>query len=142
MTPFNTPRCRITGTTVTSGGVARNLVVANQLMTLFMHVWIDPTLSQVFGIWSFNFRLRALRDPGGDPQEDRSGHWAGLLSNLPYGGGYFNPNITWNRATDLTSGEQGWYVFDPNIYIRVAGVSNHQFAWAEQPHHILITDGS
>jgi hypothetical protein len=139
--PFSTPRCRITGTTVTSGGVANNVVRAGTVMTLFAHAWIDPAVKASFGIWVVDHRLIGVPDPPGNRAGDYFHLWSGLLKNLPTNSaGFFNPNTTWFTAESATNGELGWYVYQPRIVVRDFQGGQDDFAYPEDLHYILLTD--
>lgn len=138
--PFRTDRCRITGTTVTSGGAPNNFVRGNSFMTLFVHAWVDPAVKSQFGLWVVSYRLIGVPDPPGNRAGDHLAYnWLGLLKNLPTNAsGFFNPNITWNPGQDATGGEGGWYLFHPRLLVRDFQAGREDFAYAEELHYIFL----
>jgi hypothetical protein len=138
MSPFHTPRCRITSTLVESNLVFRDDVEADKRLALFINAWLDPTLLGTPGTTVFDFRLVSA-DTGEVFSEESS---QGIVTT-PLGNMWW---LMWKDiATDWTFGNRGWFLYEPRVSIFVfrgvpgAGqLANVEFAYPEEPHHIYI----
>jgi hypothetical protein len=137
MSTFHTPRCRIRWTAVHNQGIDRNVVVHDQVTTFWIGVWLDPTLKATPGYAVFEFRVVSVPQQY-QSQEVYTQNWLTLTPNLPWVGDC-EYNMTFSKATNLTNGQGGWFMYEPRISIVLpGGPSMQQFAYPEAPHYILI----
>jgi hypothetical protein len=138
MSPFHTPRCRITSTQVESNLIFRNAVEADKRLALFINAWLDPTLRGTPGTTSFEHRLVSEETGEVFSSDSRQS-----IANTPVGNIFW---LTfWIRASDLIGGAGGWFRYDPRIAIfTFTGVPGAfqlaipEFAAPEEPHHLFI----
>jgi hypothetical protein len=134
MSAFHSPRCRIVFTMLICNGVVRDVAAPDQPISMVVGAEVNPTLQTDPGFWVFNWNVSSVNLPG---EAYTAFHWIGLNSNFPVVGSLV-ATVTWTQATQVVTGSEGIWLFQPELRFNLSGKGRDEFAVVEEPHNFLI----
>jgi hypothetical protein len=126
-------------TNVHSAFVDRDVVIPNQIFTLFFGLQFDVNLRAQPSWWSMHFTL--FPDGQGPPLGMTWTGWISQLPGNPFGNIWLS--ATWNPATNATGGRRGLFLYQPRAVFQTIGpggalTGDDEFAVAEEDHYIIF----